>query len=326
MATINPPTNGSNTFPTSENEFYSMVETIARQEVRSVKSASHLDDAIFFYDLTDENGTVIEQALMNRATAQAFDPTGDCSLSPHDPDLMIRYFRNWSIRQYHATVRRDEIRKVIANKGTGVEDMIAEIIDTATQGNSADEFKYERDLILNAEVKDFSEVLGGTPKTMKGVVFAIREMYNYLKGDNSFFTVTGWKQHTPPEDIRIALSERVMNLIDVGELASVLNLSKEELFGKLVVIETTDQSAPVLYKIVAYDRKAFNRARRVYDIDNAKCANKRFTDFILTVEDMYFYSPLFKATSLDVSAAANAQFNELITVSQSSPQPANRDK
>ena len=262
--------------------------------------------------MLDDNGNIIEQALINKAVKQAFDPN-ECTKAAPDPEVAVRYFKNWNTRQYKAKIRRDEIRKIITNKGIGVEDVVYDIIDTTTQGNSSDEFKYERDLILNTSVYDFASILGGHPANMKGVIFAVREMYNYLKGDNAQFTVTGWEMHTPEEDIRIAVSERLLNLIDVGELASVLNLTKEELFGKLVVIPTTDQAAPILYKVVAYDRKAFNRARRIYDLQEDSCISARYKYYILTVEDMYFYSPLYKATFLDVSAAATAQFNALIT-------------
>ena len=305
------PVNGSDTFPATENDFYNAVETIARQEIRGVKSASRLDDALFFYDLTADNGTVIEQILIDTAKAQAYNPN-ECTKRPFDPKLAVRYFHKWDIRQYYATVRRDEIRAIIANKGMSVEDVTSAIIDTTTQGNAGDEFKFERDLIQTTTVTDFSTVLGGVPKNMKGVIFAIREMYNALKGENTNFTISTFATHTPEADIRIAVSERVMNLIDVVELASILNLSKEEIFGKLVIIPTTDQSDDKLYKIVVYDRKAFNRARRIYDLLPDECVSARFKNFILTVEDMYFYSPLFKATSLDVTAAATAAFNDLI--------------
>lgn len=306
------PPNGQETFPVTENAFYTAVETIARQEIRSVKSASRLDDAIYYYDLTEATGTVIEQAIIDKAKAQVFDPN-NCKKVPFDPTVVVRYFADYETRQYYATLRRDEIRKIIANKGQSAEDVAAEILDTTTQGNSADEFKFERDLLQKTNVYDFSTILGGKPSSMKGVVFAMREMYNYLKGDNKEFTVLGFDSHTPESDIRIAVTERVMNLIDVTELANVLNLSKEELFGKLVVIPTTDQQAPDLYKIIAYDRKAFARARRVYSLDPDECVSARFKNFILTVEDMYFYSPLFKATSLDITEAATAAFNGLIT-------------
>ena len=309
-------TNGQSTFPATENAYYSAVEKIARQEIMNVKSTSKLDDALFFYDMTGENdfGDVIEQMLIDKAKAQAYEPD-TCMIVPNDPTIAVRYFKEWNTRVYKATIRRNEVRRVLskAPDNNTLETFAAQILDTVTQGNDDDEFLYERQLITETELTDFaSEVLKGTPATMQGVIFAIREMYNYIKGMNTLFTATGFKMSTPAADIRVALSERLMNLIDVGELSRILNLSKEELFGKLVIIPTTDQEAPALYKVIVYDRKAFNRARRVYSLDPKEC-DPKFKNYELTVEDMYFYSPLFKATSIDVTAAATAKLNELIT-------------
>lgn len=317
MALSITPTNGQETFPATENQYYNAVEKIARQEIMNVKSTSRLDDALYYYDMTGENdfGDVIEQILIDKAKAQAYEPD-TCLITPTDPNVAVRYFKNWNARVYKATIRRNEVRRILAKgvqDNNSVESFAGQILDTVTQGNDDDEFLYERQLITETEVTDFaSTVLKGTPASMQGVIFAIREMYNYIKGMNSMFSASGFKMSTPAEDIRVALTERLMNLIDVGELSRILNLSKEELFGKLVIIPTTDQSAPALYKVVVYDRKAFNRARRVYSLDKRECSPK-FQNYELTVEDMYFYSPLFKATSIDVTAAATAKLNELIT-------------
>lgn len=309
------PTKGTPTFPATENAYYSAVEKIARQEIMNVKSTSKLDDALFYYDMTGETdyGDVIEQILIDKAKAQAYEPD-TCLITPSDPTVAVRYFKEWAARVYKATIRRNEVRRILskAPDNNSLETFASQILDTVTQGNDDDEFLYERQLITETEVTDFKTVLNGTPANMQGVIFAIREMYNYIKGMNTLFTATGYKMSTPAKDIRVALSERLMNLIDVGELSRILNLSKEELFGKLVIIPTTDQAAPALYKVIVYDRKAFNRARRVYSLDMRECSPK-FQNYELTVEDMYFYSPLFKATSLDVTAAATAKYNELIT-------------
>ena len=315
------PTTGQPTFPATENTYYAAVEKIARQEIRNVKSTSRLDDALFYYDMTGEEdyGDVIEQMLIDKAKAQAYEPD-TCMIVPNDPTVKVRYFKDWNTRVYKATIRRNEVRRILAKgvkDNNSLETFAMQILDTLTQGNSDDEFLYERQLLTETQLTDFSTtILNGTPANMKGVIFAIREMFNYVKGMNTYFTNTGFKMSTPVEDIRVAISERLMNLIDVGELANVLNLSKEELFGKLVIIPTTDQTAPALYKVIVYDRKAFNRARRVYSLDPKEC-DPKFKNYELTVEDMYFYSPLFKATSIDVTNAATAALTQLIT-----PMPA----
>ena len=97
------PTNGQETFPATENAYYSAVEKIARQEIRNVKSTSKLDDALFYYDMTGETdyGDVIEQMLIDKAKAQAYDPD-TCLIVPNDPTVKVRYFKDWNTRVYKA--------------------------------------------------------------------------------------------------------------------------------------------------------------------------------------------------------------------------------
>lgn len=321
MAYIKTPVNGSETFPVNENDVYKLIETIAVQEIGNIKSANRLYDALYYYDLTgtssDAAGTVIEQAVINKATEQTYNKM-QCDKSPVDPTVAVRYYNNWDMHKYTATARRDDIRRIIANKGTGVEDVVASIIDTLTQGNDSRDFKESRKLIMETTVTDYSSTLGGAPANMDGVLYAIRDMYESLRDENTAFTTTGWETATPEADIRIAVSSKLLNLLDVTKLANVLNLNKAELFGKIVVVPISDEDKTKWFKVVVYDRKAFNRARRVYDMDNEPCVGSRYHNYYLFVEDAFFYSPLFKATSLDVSVAANAELARIITLTPAS--------
>ena len=310
MAYITTPINGSETCPANVNEFYTMVDTIASQEIANVKSGNRIEDGLFHYDLTEANGMVIEQAIIAAAEKQVWDKS-KCDMSPLDPNIVVRYFNNFTSAQYKATIRKDDIRRIIANKGVGVDDVVEKILDTLTQGLSRDEFTSSRDLILKTAVTDYSNSLGGIPKNMRGVIYAIRDMYNTLRSDNSNFTEGGFSSYTPDADIRIALTDKLLNLIGVVELANILNLSEVELMGKLVIIPASGLTENI-YKIVVYDRKAFNSARRLRILTYDTCASGIYTNYYLTVEDAYFYSPLFKATSLDVTTAATTALDEII--------------
>lgn len=317
------PVNGSDTFPNTTTDVCTLIETLAVQEIRNVKSANRIDDGLYYYDLTDSDGVVIEQAVINKATKRVFDKT-KCDMSPLDPSLAVRYFNNFETRQYKVTVRRDDIRKIIANKGVGVEDVVAEILDTLTQGRDSDDFKSSRSLIMNTEgLTDYRYTLAGVPANMEGVLYAIRDMYETLRDENSGYNFTMYETATPEKDIRIAISSKLMNLLDVTTLANIFNLSKVELMGKLVVIPVSDLTRANWYKVVVYDRMAFNRARRINDITFDECASGRYVNYFLTVEDAFFYSPLFKVVELDVSAAATAKYNSIITGLQVEPQDNN---
>lgn len=305
---------GSDTFPVNANDVYDLVETIAVQNIRAVKSSNRIEDA--FYDYVVENGAVIEEAIIEMASKQAFVKTGAPDLSPKDPNLDVKYFNNWEAKQFETTIRRSDIRKVIADKGTGFDEVVSAILATLSEGEGYDDYKAMRDILNNKQNVGYDmSAQGGIfaglePKNMKGVIYCMREMYNALKATNKvgLDATNGILQATPVEDIRIAVSESLLNLMDVVELANVFNLTKEELFGKLVVIpfeaDAQDYDAG---RIVVYDRKALGRGTRLFEYSQDVIGKGLYTNHYLTTERCYFYNPLFKCVSLDCNTALTAE-------------------
>lgn len=305
---------GSDAFPNNVNDVLQLIETIASQRITAVNSANRLVDATFDYDV--QNGRVVQEAVIEMAKSYAYDKNA-LDRAPKDPTLHVRYFNNYTERQFETTIRTDDIRKIIANKGQGVEDIVAQILATLTAGESNEDFENTRALILNEYVPDYSKILGGKPKNLKGVIYAARNMYNHLKSNNSDLTEDAGTENafisaTPAEDIRVAMTESLLNLIDVVELANIFNLTKEELFGVMVVIPDSDLPVEKKYKVVVYDRKAMGKALFAYDFTQEFVAKGRFRNEYLTVSRAYFYNELFKACQLDCSEAANAALGDLI--------------
>lgn len=292
---------GSDTFPLNENDVYGLVETIAVQNIRAVKSNNRIVDA--FYEYPVVNGSVIEEAIIKMAEAQAFVKTGQPNLAPKDPTLAVKYFNNWEEKQFETTIRKDDIRKIIANKGVGLDDIVSQILMTLSEGEGDYDYTCMRDIIKNSSVGvDASAELfdNKIPLNAKGIIYVMREMYNACKASNTLGGVT-FKQSTPVDDIRVCVSESVLNVIDLVELASVFNLSKEELFGKLVVrpMDADDDVA----RILVYDRKALGRGTRLFDYSQDVIGKGRYSNHYLTTDRCYFYNSLFKCFAIDVSYA-----------------------
>lgn len=303
--------NGSENFPTNSNDVYGLIETIASQNIRSLKSTNKIIDGFYEYDV--ENGKVIEEAVIEMAKAQAFDKNS-FDLSPNDPVVRARYFNNWESEQFSTTVRRDDIRAIIANKGTGVEDVVTSIMDTLSQGEGYNDFTKSRNVYYQAAFTNYAPIIGGVPSNMKGVVWALRDMYNHLISDNADLTAYPYMSHCPEADVRIAITTKLMNLIDVKEFATIFNLSKEELFGKLVIIDVDDLSNHSFdYFAFAYDRKALGRATRLYDYTQDVIGKGRYTNHYLTVERAYFHNGLFKSAYLDCTLACTTEKATIIT-------------
>ena len=298
---------GSSDFPVNANDVYGLVETICVQNIRGVKSSNRIADA--FYDYVVENGTVVEEAIIKMAEKQNFVKTGTPNLAPKDPTVAVKYFNNWEAKQFQTTIRRNDIRKIIADKGTGLDEVVSAILDTLNQGEGYDDYKAMRDIIKNASVGfDANTTLFGDKhaKGVKGLIYAMREAYNALKATNfvGLDDQVSFEQATPVEDIRIAISESVLNLMDVVELANVFNLSKEELFGKLVVIPYDADYDK--FKVLVYDRKALGRGTRLYEYSQDVIGKGLYTNHYLTVERCYFYNGLFKCLAIDAQEAVEA--------------------
>ena len=302
---------GSDKFPLKENDVYGLVETIASQNIRSAKSTNRIVDGFYDYDVTD--GSVIEEAVVEMAKKQDFIRQGNPDFSPKDAKLHVKYFNNWETSQFQTTTRKTDIKNIIANKGTGFDELVSEIIGTLTEGEGHEDYTKMRNIITNTSVGKACKaaLFGGlVPSSAKGIIYCAREMYNALKATNNLGGVA-YEYGVPVEDIRIAISESVLNLLDVTELANVFNLTKEELFGKLVVLPFDKAVAPT--KLMVYDRKALGRGTRLYEYSQDIIGKGLYTNHYLTTDRCYFYNDLFKAMTLDVSKAVTSAKSTLLT-------------
>lgn len=307
------PTNqGSATFPATANAFLDAVETIAQQNIRAVESTNLIEDAFYEYEVDD--GKVIEEAIIEMAEAQAFVPTAEGAqpdLSPLDPKLHIKYFNEWEEKQFKTTLRRDEIRAIIA-RGESAEAVASRIMGTLTSGEGDYDYAQMRAVIEDTSVgvDATTEVLGNKkPSNMKGVMYAIRKMFNAIKATNDVGGVP-CKQGVPVEDIRIAISEDVLALIDMVELANLFNLSKEEILGKVVKLPYDENYDGT--RVLVYDRKALGRGTRLFEYGQDILGLARYSNHGLTTSRAYFYNNLFKALALDVSDAVTSAESEIM--------------
>lgn len=307
---------GSDTFPVNANDVYDLVETIAVQNIRAIKSSNRIEDA--FYDYVVENGAVIEEAIVEMAEKQAFVKTGAPDLSPKDPKLAVKYFNNWESAQFQTTVRRSDIRKIIADKGTGFDELVSTILATLSEGEGYEDYQKMLDALeetvhfLDDNDVRFEMYTGRVAKNAKGIIWAVREAYNMLKATNTIglYGDNPILQATPVEDIRIAISESVLNVIDLVELANAFNLEKEELFGKLVVLPY-DSSVFKDGYILVYDRKAMGRGTRLFEYSQDVIGKGLYTNHYLTTERCYFFNQLFKTLVIDASYALSVALNEV---------------
>lgn len=317
MVLFAPPVdNGSGNFPANANEVYTLVETLATQSIESAKSTNVLDTAIPAEDI--RNGVVIEKAVIEMAKDYAYDPDalpfedGD----DLDPKLLVQYYSDYDERQFGVRVRKNEIRKVLMKERT-VESVVAEILNTIT----AKEGYYDQNKTLEIFTKgafvDYSTI-AGTAKDMDGLLILIRDAYNHLIDNNDDTTAIKYVTRTDPADVRIFIPAAVSNVLDVTKLANLFNLSKVDLMARIVTLPdslytvakndsgTAPNAEKLRYTVFVADRKAFIRARRVYEYSQDINGKALYTNHYLTTETLYGFCKLFKAVKIDASAAVTA--------------------
>lgn len=326
MVEINLPTEttdheGSEDFPVEVNEYLALVEKIAVQEMDACESANVYRDGLVNYEV--DNGSVIEKSVVDIARSEAFNRDA-WDKTPIDPKIVARYWNNWEKRQYGVTIRRDDIRKIIANKGLSPNKVAEIILDTLQQGEGHEDYVETMKLLSTSKFVDYSKILNGHPKNVRGLIYAARDMYNHCKYNNNDLTSDhDFIMATKPTDIRVALSSEIMNLMDVAELVDAFNLSKEELFGQLVIYDLTFLKAEdksITYErirelssmLFVYDINALGKAVRLREITKDDSGKGRFTNFYLTIDRLYFHCGLFKGAKLDCSVACKSARSELI--------------
>lgn len=315
MATT--PINGTATFPVEYGDYLKSVETIASQNIRAVKNTNKIENAFKEYPV-DDNGKVIVESVIEMAEGAPFTRTADGAqpdLSPSDPSIEVRYFNNWKTEQFKTTIRKDEIRNALI-KGKSAEETASEVIATLTEGEGLSDYKKMRAILDNTEevgVEASAELFGNKkPLNMKGVLYAIRAMFNAVKNTNDRgLSEVKVVQGVDISNIRIAINEDILALIDMVELASLFNLSKEEILGTIVSVPFS--GVPAKDNLIrVYDVRALGRGTRVYEYGMDELGLARYTNHGLTTERCYFYNPIFKCYWLDVTKAVSTAKDTLL--------------
>lgn len=293
MAVIPTINSGSENFQATNNDIYGLVEKVAKQSFFAVKSENPLSH---FYKGNIEKGTVIEQAMIQLTESYAFDKNSVDQLKAKDPDFIIRYFKDWSEKQFETTVRDDEIRKILTGE-TSVEDVASKIVGNLRESSENEAYENLKGVLayIKTQVTDSGSV-GGTPHDGAEFLKMIKNVVDKMKFMNTTYSIAGAKYRCPLNRIRIVMPYGVKNAVDVDTLASMFHVEKAEILDKIDVIDTEDGIVYIL------DESAIEWRKRLDEIESVRNVKSRLTNYYHTVDELYAFSPIFKATYIDASA------------------------
>lgn len=293
MAVVPTINSGSEQYQVTNNDIYGLVEKVAKQSFFAVESENPLSH---FYKGDVDKGTVIEQAMIQLTESYAFDKNSVDQLKAKDPDFIIRYFKDWTEKQYETTVRDDEIRKILTGE-TSVEDVASKIVGNLRESSENETYENLKGVLAYIKTQiDDSGTVGGTAQDGQEFLKMIKNAVDKMKFMNTTYSIAGAKYRCPLNRVRIVMPYGVKNAVDVDTLASMFHVEKAEILDKIDVIDTEDGIVYVL------DENAIVWHRRLSEIESVRNAKSRLTNYYHTTDDLFAYAPMFKATYIDASA------------------------
>lgn len=293
-------TTGINAADLDLNEFYGAVEKIAKQVIRNVTA----DDRLAELEKGEiGNGTTLEQIVVELATVGAFvdEFDGTDATNPfkaNDPELIVKYFKEWTKRQFSAAVSNQKLRKIMAqggDAGTVAEMIVASLVEGENQTN----YEAVRDMFADTAVQSNAITLASTVQDAtdyKGILVALKNAISGMSFVNTTYNKAGIKRKTNKENIRILMPYTLKNQIDVEELSGVFNLSKAEVESKIIEIDSAASD------IFVFDVDAIQIYTRIKELTSQFNPKTLENTYFYTVEKLYAMSPLFDCTRIHVGA------------------------
>lgn len=275
-----------------------MVEKIAKQALYMIET----DDHLYPLEKGDiENGADIEQVVVQLASGNAFAADRD-AFSATAPSLAVRYFKTWTPYQYDVKVTDDDIRKVMM-PGRSYTELADMIVGNLAQSYMQENYEIIRDMFADATVRTncMKKIGTATNNNYKDILTQIKNAVSGLKFVNTTYNAAGIKRRTRAEDIVILMPYTIKNAMDVNELASVFNLSKDELDAHIIEIDPATANA-----IYILDRNAAQIYTRVYGMESIRNPANRTSYYYLTVDKMYAMSPLFDCAYIELTEPQGA--------------------
>lgn len=288
---------GSSTITSAYSSEYSMIYKFAKSILLAVKSANPM--RVFDKGLV-ENGVNIEQAVLKLAQSSA--PTYDGEANPFavvNPEIVVRYFKNWTKLQYTTTVKEQELRKVLLAKGSA--DVMAQtIVANLTESYGYEDYENMKGVLNAAKT--------GSKITKVGATLNLTASDSILKAIKN--TISSWKfvtdkynkgaiaRTTRPEDIVILMPYNIKNAIDVDSLAGVFNLDKTEIKERIIELDNVATTGSEFIYIL--DKNCIQAYTRLYMLTNMYNPKGLYMNYFLTAERMYAWSDLFNSAYIEV--------------------------
>lgn len=255
-------------------------------------------------------GVDVEEAHVNPATAQAYDGTETgmaAVLKMTKPDVAAAWYRLNRQDKYPVTINNEQLTNAFVS-WNALENLIQGIVDSLYNANTIDEFKYTKQLVVNAiidnKLKSVLAVMPTNEATGKQFQVQLRNMSMLFTFPSSAYNNyklmggTGNERITwsPIEDQLIIIRADVAANIGVEVLSAAFNLSYADYLARQIIVDDLGDDGKTL--AVLADTKAFQireKLRRFTTFYNGSAMN---WNYWLHAWDTFSLSPFHNCVAL----------------------------
>lgn len=224
-------------YPALANQFLNAL--INRIAMVRIKSASFYNDYAELKKGYLEFGETVEEVFVNIAKAREFsaEKAEARELKRSIPDVRTAFHTmNYRV-QYPVTIQDEDLRQAFMNIN-GVQDLIAQIVNSVYIAQEYDEYLLFKYLMIKAITKGkMHPVSIGDGSDLKNAGVAFRGTSNQLTFMSTKYNASGVTTTTPKADQYIFMDSTFNAQYDVNVLASAFNMDKADFIGRLKLID-----------------------------------------------------------------------------------------
>lgn len=269
------------------NDYYEGIDKIFRSDIVVAEGRNTLDG---FYKGEAINGKIKEDLFIEMASPYSFtkDDT-QYVFKGNDAGIHFVYYGDWNYEQSNKELFDFKVREML-NNGQSVEDIATGVVASLRNGDNDKIFTDLKGLLATAKAEMTPYADNATPSTLEDLLLAIRNAISDFEFANN--TYCTYKHRTLKDNIRIIISAKLVNQIDVVQLANTLNIERAEMDALFWKVDTTDNVVYIVDKnAIGY----FTKNTRGY---SQRWEQLRKTIYYYDNDKLFYYSPLFKATYL----------------------------
>lgn len=224
-------------YPTLANQFINAL--VNRIALVRVKSATFNNAYAELKKGYLEFGETVEEVFVNIAKAREFsaEKAEQRELKRSLPDVRSAFHAmNWNV-QYPITIQDEDLRLAFTSI-SGVQDLIAKIVDSVYTAAEYDEYLIFKYIILKAIAAGKMYPVELASANMSDAAIAFRGTSNQLTFMSTKYNASGVHTVTPKADQYIFMDAAFNAAYDVNVLAAAFNMDKAEFSGKLKLIDS----------------------------------------------------------------------------------------